>query len=60
MNGYFQNQTCDPFTNTSTPCTLGNYAAYSIAVSGKEDIIAAVNFSREQNVRLVVKSTGHE
>ncbi|KAI1755488.1 putative FAD-dependent isoamyl alcohol oxidase [Xylaria castorea] len=60
MNGYYQNQSCDPFTDSSKPCELGNYAAYSIDVTGPDDIIAAVKFADEQNVRLVVKSTGHD
>ncbi|KAI0862704.1 putative FAD-dependent isoamyl alcohol oxidase [Xylaria cubensis] len=60
MNGYYQNQSCDPFTDSSKPCELGNYAAYSINVTGPDDVIAAVRFADEQNVRLVVKSTGHD
>ncbi|KAI1303965.1 putative FAD-dependent isoamyl alcohol oxidase [Xylaria venustula] len=60
MNGYYQNQSCDPFTDSSKPCELGNYASYSINVTGADDVIAAINFAQEQNVRLVVKSTGHD
>ncbi|KAI1423494.1 putative FAD-dependent isoamyl alcohol oxidase [Xylaria sp. FL1777] len=60
MNGYYQNQSCDPFTDSSKPCELGNYASYSINVTGADDVIAAINFAHEQNVRLVVKSTGHD
>ncbi|KAI0413623.1 putative FAD-dependent isoamyl alcohol oxidase [Xylaria grammica] len=60
MNAYYQNQSCDPFTDSSKPCELGNYAAYSIDVTGPDDVIAAINFAHEQNVRLVVKSTGHD
>ncbi|KAI0455318.1 putative FAD-dependent isoamyl alcohol oxidase [Xylaria acuta] len=60
MNAYYQNQSCDPFTDSSKPCELGNYAAYSINVTGPDDVIAAINFADEQNVRLVVKSTGHD
>lgn len=60
MNAYYQNQSCDPFTDSSKPCELGNYASYSIDVTGADDVIAGINFAREQNVRLVVKSTGHD
>ncbi|KAF3018241.1 hypothetical protein E8E14_013293 [Neopestalotiopsis sp. 37M] len=59
MNPYYQNQSCDPFVTTQ-PCELGNYAVYSVNVTCKEDIIAAVAFVKEKNIRLVVKSTGHD
>ncbi|KAH7322412.1 hypothetical protein B0I35DRAFT_349917 [Stachybotrys elegans] len=60
MNAYFQNQSCDPFTPVERPCELGNYAVYSISVSGPEDVIAGINFAKDNNVRLVVKNTGHD
>jgi hypothetical protein len=60
MNPAFQNQSCDPFTPTDTPCELGNYATYSINVTGANDVIAGINFARRNNVRLVIKNTGHE
>jgi hypothetical protein len=60
MNAYYQNQTCDPFTPTSQPCDLGNYASYSISVSSAEDALAGIEFAKVKNVRLVVKTTGHE
>ncbi|KAK2037421.1 putative FAD-dependent isoamyl alcohol oxidase [Colletotrichum somersetense] len=60
MNPYVQNQTCDPFTPTSKPCELGNYASYSILVTGPQDVIAGVKFCRENNIRLAIKNTGHD
>ena len=60
MNPYFQNYTCVPFTPTSQPCELGNYASYSINVTEAHDVIAGIRFARENNVRLVIKNTGHE
>lgn len=57
---YYQNRSCDPFTDPSTACLLGNYAVYSIAASSAEDIAAGINFARAKNVRLVIKNTGHE
>jgi len=60
MNPYYQNQSCDPFTPVATPCELGNYVSYSINVTGAEDIVAGIQFSKENNVRLVIKNTGHE
>lgn len=60
MNPYFQNQSCDPFTPQSQACSLGNYAVYAINVTGADDVLAGVAFARENNIRLVIRSTGHE
>lgn len=60
MNVAFQNQSCDPFTPASQPCELGNYASYSINVTGVDDVLAGIQFAKENNIRLVIKNTGHE
>ncbi|KAF3490691.1 uncharacterized protein GIQ15_00208 [Arthroderma uncinatum] len=57
---WFQNQSCTPFTNISTPCELGNYASYSINVSHSDHIIAGLAFAQEKNIRVVIKNTGHD
>ncbi|KAF1362287.1 FAD-binding domain-containing protein [Lizonia empirigonia] len=60
MNPYVQNYSCVPFTPSSQPCELGNYASYSIQVTSAEDVIAGIAFAHENNIRLVVKNTGHD
>lgn len=60
MQTYFANQTCDPFTAKSQPCRLGNYVNYAVNVSSSDQVIAAVNFAREHNIRFVIRNTGHE
>jgi hypothetical protein len=60
MQTYFANQSCDPFTAQSKPCTLGNYVNYAVNVSSSNDVIAAVNFARKNNIRFVIRNTGHE
>lgn len=60
MNPYTQNYSCVPYTAVSRPCSLGNYASYSINVSRAEDVIAGIKFARQNNVRLVIKNTGHD
>ena len=60
MNPYVQNQSCIPYTPASQPCELGNYASYSIKITGADDVRAGLNFVRETSVRLVIKNTGHE
>ncbi|KAH6974604.1 putative FAD-dependent isoamyl alcohol oxidase [Ilyonectria sp. MPI-CAGE-AT-0026] len=58
MNPYFQNLACSPFTPVSRPCELGDSAVYSVNVSGPADVQAGLKFAQQNNVRLVIKSTG--
>lgn len=60
MQPYFANQSCDPFQPESRPCLLGNYVSYAVNVSTTDDVVAAVNFAKENNIRLVIRNTGHE
>ena len=60
INAYYQNQSCDPFTLTPKPCELGNYAVYSINVTGASDVIAGIQFAQQKNIRLSIRNSGHE
>lgn len=60
LTPYFQGQFCNPFTAQKQPCTLGNYAVYSINVTGPLDVQEGIRFAREHNIRLTIKNTGHE
>jgi hypothetical protein len=60
MAPFFANQSCDPWTPTSRPCTLGNYVIYAVNATGFEDIAATVNFTQAHNIRFIVRNTGHE
>lgn len=60
MAPYFANQSCDPFTPQSQACLLGNYVSYAINVTTVEDIQAGVAFAAANNVRFVIRNTGHE
>ncbi|KAK1579368.1 uncharacterized protein LY79DRAFT_672528 [Colletotrichum navitas] len=60
LSPWFQNQSCVPFTSRSSACELGNYASYSINVTGPRDIVAGLAFAQQNNVRLVIKNTGHD
>lgn len=60
MTPWFQNASCDPFTPVNQTCSLGNYVSYSIRVLDANDAIAGVKFAQQNNVRLVIKNTGHE
>ncbi|KAM0664322.1 hypothetical protein ACQRIU_006905 [Beauveria bassiana] len=56
----FQNHTCDPFHPSSTPCTTGNLVEYYVNASKSVHVQEAVKFGRDNNVRLVIKNTGHD
>jgi FAD/FMN-containing dehydrogenase len=60
MQSFIANQRCDPFSSRSTPCQLGNYVQYAVNVSSAADVQATVRFARTNNIRLVVRNTGHE
>ncbi|KAL2204475.1 FAD-binding domain-containing protein [Sarocladium strictum] len=60
MQPYFANQSCDPFTDQSTPCQLGNYVVYSVDVAEPKHVAKALKFAKEKNIRPVVRSTGHD
>ena len=60
MSSWFQNNTCTPFSDPSAPCELGNHASYSINVQSAKDVQEGLKFAQKQNVRLVVKNSGHD
>ncbi|PWY71002.1 FAD-binding domain-containing protein [Aspergillus heteromorphus CBS 117.55] len=60
MQSYFANQSCDPFTAESRACELGNYVSYAVNVSSAADVAATVKFAKSNNLRLVIRNTGHD
>ncbi len=60
MCPYFANQTCDPFTSRSSPCTLGNMVQYTVDVRNASDVVNTINFARAHNIRFVIRNTGHD
>ena len=60
MQPFFANQSCDPFTPRTQPCLLGNYVAYAVNVSSADDVKAAIRFAKSNNIRTLVRNTGHE
>lgn len=60
MQSYFANQSCDPFTDRSIPCTIGNYVSYSVKVTEAWDVIAALKFAEAMNIRVLARNTGHD
>ncbi|KAG9623615.1 FAD/FMN-containing isoamyl alcohol oxidase MreA, partial [Aureobasidium melanogenum] len=60
MAPFFANQSCDPFQPRSAQCVIGTYVQYAINVSCASDVINALNFAIDHNIRLVVRNTGHD
>ncbi|KAL1857403.1 hypothetical protein Daus18300_010376 [Diaporthe australafricana] len=60
MSPYWMNNSCSPFLSANASCTLGNLASYAIDVRNASEVIAGVRFAEENNVRLTIKSTGHD
>ncbi|KAF2004791.1 isoamyl alcohol oxidase [Amniculicola lignicola CBS 123094] len=58
---FYTNHTCNPTaTRSSGQCTLGHLPEYVIMAKAKEHIKAGVDFARENNLRLVIRNTGHD
>ncbi|KAI1811397.1 hypothetical protein GGS20DRAFT_563066 [Poronia punctata] len=60
LSSYWKNYTCDPFGPSDAPCKLGNLPSYVIDVTGAADVQAGIKFAKDNNVRLVIKNTGHD
>ncbi|KAK3666175.1 hypothetical protein LTR22_002839 [Elasticomyces elasticus] len=56
--------TCPPINTTAgeiaDACTLGSNPWYAVNATLTQDVISAVTFAKRQNVRLVIKDTGHD
>ncbi|KAK0652384.1 hypothetical protein B0T16DRAFT_454755 [Cercophora newfieldiana] len=57
---YFTNDTCRPTTNPADTCTLGHYGVLYIKAQTVAHIQAGINFARDNNLRLIIRNTGHD
>ncbi|KAL7748239.1 hypothetical protein RI367_006425 [Sorochytrium milnesiophthora] len=55
----FANSSCVPTADPTLPCTLGYFPVYSVNATETADVQAAVLFAKANNLRLVIKNTGH-
>jgi len=53
----YNNYSCMP---TAGPCTIDGYPLFVVKAKEATDVKAAVDFAREKNIRLNIKSTGHD
>jgi hypothetical protein len=54
----WNNDSCLP--TLPSPCSGEGYPVYVINATCKEDVKAGVDFARKHNIRLNIKSTGHD
>ncbi|EAQ86284.1 hypothetical protein CHGG_07537 [Chaetomium globosum CBS 148.51] len=57
---YFTNDTCRPTTTPTDTCTLGYYPVLVIMAKTSAHIQAGINFARDNNLRLIIRNTGHD
>ncbi|KAK4454895.1 hypothetical protein QBC34DRAFT_288646 [Podospora aff. communis PSN243] len=57
---YWTNETCRPTDDRTKPCTLGFYGVYVIKATTREHVKAGIDFARKNNIRLVIRNTGHD
>ncbi len=55
-----QNQACYLQSSRQTPCGQGRISIYSAAVKTAAHIQATVRFAKRNNIRLVIKNSGHD
>lgn len=60
MAPFFANGSCDPFHPVDKPCTLDNYIVYAVNASKPDHISKTIQFATENNIRFVVRNTGHD
>ncbi|KAI9038884.1 FAD-binding domain-containing protein [Aspergillus affinis] len=54
-------QTCTPSNpSLNLMCDLGSAPVFTINATNASDVAAGIKFSKDNNVRLVIKSTGHD
>ncbi|GFP56514.1 FAD-linked oxidoreductase sor8 [Trichoderma asperellum] len=60
MAPFFANDSCDPFTAPSARCIIGTLVQYSVNASSSSDYLATIKFAQQNNIRLVIRNTGHD
>jgi hypothetical protein len=60
LRSYPSNNTCLPTTDRNGTCTIGYLSEYVIMATTKEHIKAGIDFTRTNNIRLVIRNTGHD
>ncbi|KFY07729.1 hypothetical protein V492_06885 [Pseudogymnoascus sp. VKM F-4246] len=60
MSPVYQGLTCQVTDDPTQSCTLGALPYYAVNISTVAQVQLAINFARNNKIRLVVKNTGHD
>ena len=60
MTSVFANRSCDPFTPKNAQCVIGSYIQYAVNASESSHIQSTISFVKKNNIRLVIRNTGHD
>ncbi|KAH8632196.1 hypothetical protein IG631_13879 [Alternaria alternata] len=60
LSQWASGNTCTPTSQPDSNCTQGGWPEYVIKATTVRHIQLAVNFARNQNIRLVIKNSGHD
>jgi hypothetical protein len=60
MNPLYTNDTCLPTTDPTASCKQGYLSEYAIVAKKEKHIAAGVKFAKRNNIRLVIRNTGHD
>ncbi|KAI8935077.1 hypothetical protein NX059_007672 [Plenodomus lindquistii] len=56
----FSQNSCNPWLPPNATCTLGGHVAYSVNATSVKDLQKTVTFAKHNNIRLVIRNTGHD
>lgn len=54
------NETCYIDSNRTIPCGQGDVPVYGVAVESADDISKTIKFACSNNLRVIIKNTGHD
>jgi hypothetical protein len=60
MAPFFANQSCDPFLPKDAQCVIGTYVQYAVNAASATDYLSTIAFTKQNNLRLVIRNTGHD
>ncbi|KAF1838958.1 FAD binding domain-containing protein [Decorospora gaudefroyi] len=60
LSQWASGNTCPPTSQPNSNCTQGGWPVYVVKATSVRHVQLAVNFARNQNIRLVIKNSGHD
>ncbi|KAI9677986.1 MAG: hypothetical protein M1822_008094 [Bathelium mastoideum] len=57
---WFTNDSCNPFTDAGSRCTIGNYNTFAVNATSIADYQTALTFTKRHTIRLTIRNTGHD